>query len=94
MEKFEIKIQGDWNISGIAFAPSWVGELPRYVTISGQKVDAYAVLSKAIELADAKDHEPKDGEFDIPTNTKINLPLLGSTEVKGDLEILVRPKKA
>jgi hypothetical protein len=92
MEKFEIKIQGDWTVVGMPFAPSWVAELPLFVKVGGTNVNVYDVLSLALREADKRDHEPNDGEFDIPTNTKLNLPLVGKVDVKGDIELSVRKK--
>lgn len=93
MEKFEIKIQGDWTIVDIPFAPSWVGELPRFVKWQNTNIDVYEVLNLAIKEADKRDQEPNDGEFDIATNTKLSLPIVGKVDVKGDIEISVRKKK-
>lgn len=92
MEKFEIKIQGDWQIVDIPFAPSWVGELPRFVKWQNTNIDVYEVLNLAIREADKRDHEPGDNEFDIKTNTKLSLPIVGKVDVKGDIEISVRTK--
>lgn len=90
-EKFEIKVQGDWQLSGMPVAPSWVGKLPRFVKYNDMPVDVLAVLKTAIAMADKNDHEPNDGEFDIETPSgTINLPIFGKTKIDGDIEISVR----